>query len=104
MRKQIILAAFPLLMGFTMPQCPGQAELQGKLDQHQTVLDSLQKRVTEAETQIKTLGSDMAQAKNIFTQIATALQEQATKTDAMSKTLEEIKTQLAPKAKAHKKK
>jgi len=91
----MVMSAAVLGMGMAMPSCPGQQEMQQKIDSLQTTNTDLSKKIQALTTQVNALNSDMSQVKTLLpqmTNIITGLQTSNTKLTADLDALQKAQT------------
>jgi methyl-accepting chemotaxis protein len=74
--RLIALVGAALTMGMSMPSCPGQQAMQQQLDALQQGNDMNSKRIQAMDTQIRGMGQELGQDKQLMEQMAAAIQTQ----------------------------
>lgn len=90
MSQNIRIMAFAgavLLMGMTMPSCPGQQAMQQQIDTVQSANDMNSKRVQAMDIQLRQMGQDFSQSKQLLEQMANAIQTQKASIDQLNASL-----------------
>ncbi|NDD92311.1 hypothetical protein EBZ37_09525 [bacterium] len=94
-----IVGASFLLMGLSMPSCPGQQALQQQVDALKTADSEIRSLITAQDSQIKGLKEENERAKAMVSQLVATVTEQSKKLDELT---EKVKTPPAPAAKPSK--
>lgn len=68
-----LIGASALLMGLSMPSCPGQHEMQEQLSAIKNTSTELETRVSALESQNKALKEELEQNKNALTQLTASV-------------------------------
>ncbi len=85
-----------LMMGLSMPSCPGQQAMQQQLDALKTSEGDFKTRLSGLEGQLKATRDDLEQTKSMVAQLSKTVMDQAS---AIEKSDEAIKTLQAAQAK-----
>ncbi len=80
-----VVGASFLLMGLSMPSCPGQQAMQQQVDALKTSEAEMKNRISALESQLTALKSEAEQNKGLLAQLGTGLTEQG-------KAIEEMQT------------
>ena len=94
----LIVAAF-LGLGIAMPSCPGQQELEQKVDALDTSNKELSKKVQTLSTQLSTLSNDMGQVKTLLPQITNVISGQKGAMDKLEADIKALQVKLKIKKK-----
>jgi septal ring factor EnvC (AmiA/AmiB activator) len=92
----VLVSAF-LTLGLSMPSCPGQQAMQQQIDSLQIDNTSLKKRVGALEAQLKTDSDDMSTAKQLLSQMTTAIKEQQAALGQLDTAVKELAVKVATK-------
>ncbi len=108
----LVATTFPLLLGISMPSCPGQEDLQQKLAASQQEVTQLKARVQQLAQELQLVKDDYIRTKKLVEEIGTTVLAQKTvleQLDAQTKALNAAmdssnKRGAAPRAATPKKK
>ncbi len=88
--RSLVLAVAFLGMGFTMPSCPGQKEMQQEIDLLRTAHTDLSKKLQTVTDQMTALNADMAQVKQLLPQITNVIEAQKGTFDRLEASIKEL--------------
>jgi len=87
-----VIGASFLMMGLSMPSCPGQQAMQQQVDALKASEAEMKNRISGLEGQIKSLRDEAEQNKGLMAQLSTGIAEQG-------KAIEEMKAAAAAQSK-----
>lgn len=78
-------------MGFAMPSCPGQGNIQQEMDMMKTENQNLLKQLKALQNQVTSLNSDMGQVKQLLPQMTNVIQAQKGAIDQLTASVNQMK-------------
>ncbi len=96
----LFLASSFLAMGFTMPSCPGQQQMQQQVDAVAQSSAELTRKEAALDGRVKSLEGDMGQVKQLLTQMTSTIQAQKEALDKFDAAFKSLEAQLQAKSKA----
>ncbi len=94
LKKIVISLAAVGSMGIAMPQCPGQQEMQQKMDMIQVSNAELGRKVQKLESQVSTIDADMAQVKQLLPQMTNVIQAQKGALDQVAAQIKDVQEKM----------
>jgi septal ring factor EnvC (AmiA/AmiB activator) len=94
----LALASAFLLMGFSMPSCPGQQAMQQQVDAVASSSAELSRKYGAIDSRVKSLEGDMGQIKQLLTQMTSTIQAQKEALDKFDAAFKSMEAQLAANA------
>lgn len=88
-----------LLMGLSMPSCPGQQEMQQSVEALKASETEMKVKLTSAENSIKGLKEDVAEMKTMVAQVSNTVLEQKATLEKMDEALKALQSSKGPAAK-----
>src|SRR5690348_6893921 len=88
--RVFLIAVVLVCMGFAMPTCPGQQEMQLKIDNLQATQVEFTKKIQKLEAQAASVDADMAQVKQLLPQITNVIQSQKVTLDQLGATVQAL--------------
>jgi septal ring factor EnvC (AmiA/AmiB activator) len=94
-----VIGASFLMMGLSMPSCPGQQAMQQQVDALKASETEMKNRIAGLEGQIKSLRDEAEQTKGLMAQLGTGLTEQGKAIEEMKAAAAQPKPAAKPAAK-----
>ena len=88
-----------LLMGLSMPSCPGQKEMQQSVEALKASETEMKVKLTSAENSIKGLKEDVAQMKTLVAQVSNTVLEQKSAIEKLEGDIKGLQSSKGPAAK-----
>ena len=97
--KLSILSATFVLMGFTMPSCPGQEAMEQRIAALETNKLDLTKKVQSLNAQVTSVNKDMGEMRQVLVQMTTVIQAQKGAIEQLEASINALKTHAKPSSK-----
>ena len=94
-----ILGSRFLMMGLSMPSCPGQQALQQQVDALKNSETEMKTRLASAETSVKTMKEDLDQSKALLAQLSKTVVDQAATLEKLDESVKALSTKSKPASK-----
>ena len=85
-----VIGSAVLLMGLTMPACPGQQETEKKIQDVSAKMSTTEKAVSSQSERVKSLENEIADLKKALTEVAEVLKTHKTSIDELTQKLTEM--------------
>ena len=93
-----ILGSSFLMMGLSMPSCPGQQALQQQVDALKTSETDMKNRLSATEASVKAMKEDLDQSKALVAQLSKTVVDQTSTLEKLDEAVKALSTKSKPAA------
>jgi hypothetical protein len=98
--RHLLLALAPLALGFTLPACPGQAELQQEVISLRKENEAFRQKAAAVDRTLTEINGKLVEDRTLLKRVSETVLEQKAALERMDASLKALASRPAPAAKA----